>query len=62
MKLTQAQQTALAKLSKTEWKCACDIGCRLGTLHSLVNKGLVQSKHGAGAFSCPRVGIEFKAL
>ena len=62
MKLTPTQQIVLDKLSTTEWKCAYDIKCSLGTLNALINKKLVKSRHGAGAFSSPRTGIEFKKL
>jgi len=59
-KLSPAQQKALDKMKEGVWESSYSLQVSLGTLNALGNKGLVESKHGAGAFFCPRTGIEWR--
>ena len=62
IKLSKPQKKALEKLSETQWQSAYKLGIGLNTLQSLLRKELVEANYGAGSFSCPQVGIQFRKI
>ena len=59
MKLSEAQQRALGKLTG-KWQNAYKLGESIATLGCLVRKGLADRKSGPGASWCPQVGISYR--
>lgn len=61
MKITAAQERALAKLDHREWQCAYELGERLSTLEGLVARKLaITRRDQLGVMYSPRTAIEFK--
>ena len=60
MKLSKTQQDILAKMQLGQWYTSYGLQCRISTLHALVNKGLLTSKHGLGSIWSPQTSIRFQ--
>jgi hypothetical protein len=60
--LTPAQRLVLGQMELGKEYSAYDLQASLATLAALEKKGYLTSKQGAGSFSMPRVGIEYKKI
>lgn len=58
--LSKTQAAVLAKMKSGEWATAHELRASLATLQALCERGRVEKRTGAGSFTFPRTGIEWR--